>query len=288
MPQIIIAKSAGFCMGVKRAVRIAEETAHKYKNIKKIYTIGPIIHNPQVVNSLQQQGIQPLPEDHFPPPDSVIIIRAHGMPKHKIKEFKNSNIIVIDATCPHVLKSQKIIDYYSKKNYFTIIVGDLDHPEIISLKSFANWHYFILSSINDISQMLHLYNQSNSLNALIISQTTFDQNLYISFCNIIKKEIPNLKIVNSICQTTSIRQQETQQLSKICDAIIVIGGKNSANTKRLFEIASRSQKPTFFIETINELNISELKNFNTIAITAGASTPQDIIFKTKSFLENFL
>lgn len=277
--KIILAQTAGFCMGVKRAMQIAVDTAQK--NTDGVYTCGPLIHNPQAVQYLESQGIKSV-NCSKELESGIVIIRAHGMPINEIKLLESKNIKIVDATCPHVVTSQKKICSYIAKGYHIFIAGDKDHPEILSLQSFA------ADKCNLISKKELAENVLVPDKSMLIAQTTFSQKEFEEIAKQLRAKNEGIIISNSICKATSERQQEIERLAAIADAVIVTGGYSSANTKRLAQIASRLCKNTCHVETYNQLNLNKLKNKEKIVVTAGASTPDFITEEVIRFLEKNL
>ncbi len=275
MPIIKLAKTSGFCMGVKRAMQIALETAKNSDS--KVYTCGPLIHNPQAINYLKEQGVETSLDWHQIN-EGTVIIRAHGMPKEEIAEIESKGLKTVDATCPHVKTSQKQIKKYSDLGYFIYIIGDHDHPEILSLQSFAK-DFQVLGNIEAANAVSH------KDKIMVISQTTFNAEEYKTISSILKEKADDVKICNSICQATSLRQNEIKELASEADAVIIVGGKSSANTRRLSQIASEICPNTKHVETEEELNPNDFKNCKIIAVSAGASTPDFITNKVIEYLE---
>lgn len=264
---IIIARTAGFCMGVKRAINLALETSSKKSNV---YTCGPLIHNPQAVEHLKDHGINSI-NDVTKILKGTLIIRAHGMPKNTIESALNNNIEVVDATCPHVLTSQKEIAKYSSLGWFIAIIGDKNHPEILSLQSFAPNNHVVISTIKEAISF------DWPEKVMVIAQTTFSIPEYDKISVAISNNAREVKICNSICKATFERQNEILELAQKADAVIVVGGKDSANTRRLAQISYELCKKTYHIETAQEINPEMLHSVKVIAVTAGASTPDFIM-----------
>ena len=275
MPNIILAKTSGFCMGVKRAMKLAIETAQKTDS--KVYTCGPLIHNPQAIEYLKEQGVE-TSLDWQNIPNGTLIIRAHGMPLTNIKEIEAKGLNIVDATCPHVKTSQKQIQKYSDLGYFIYIIGDQSHPEILSLQSFAK-NFGVISNLEAAKEVSH------KDKIMVISQTTFNADEYKEISDVLKEKADEAIICNSICQATSLRQNEIKELAAKADAVVIVGGKSSANTKRLAQIASEICSNTKHIETEEELNIKDYENCQTIAVSAGASTPDFITNRVIEFLK---
>ena len=275
MPNIILAKTSGFCMGVKRAMQLAIETANNSNTM--VYTCGPLIHNPQAIDFLKKSGVE-TSYNWEEIKEGTVIIRAHGMPLENIERIKSKGLKIVDATCPHVKISQNQIKKYSELNYFIYIIGDKEHPEILSLQSFAK-DFEVISSLEAAK------NVSHKSKIMVISQTTFNAEEYKIISEVLKEKADEAVICNSICQATSLRQNEIKELAAEADAVIIVGGKSSANTKRLAQIASQICPNTIHIETEAELNPDVFKKCNTIAVSAGASTPDFITNSVIEFLK---
>ena len=266
--KIIIAKTAGFCMGVRRAVELALDSPGKHRS--PIFTHGPLIHNPQVLDLLDEKGVhimQNIPESG----DGTVLIRAHGVPPSIKKDLKRAGFTVIDATCPRVIKVQTIIKKHARQGYASIIIGDRDHPEVVGLMGFAADNGYIAGSIEELEAL------PDFDKAILVAQTTLSTRLFESVKNWAQARHPDYLCFHTICDSTAQRQAEVQKMAEMVDALIVVGGKNSGNTQRLAEIAGQSGVATFHIETESDLDVKALSAAETIGITAGASTPNWII-----------
>ncbi|MBF0120020.1 MAG: 4-hydroxy-3-methylbut-2-enyl diphosphate reductase [Desulfobacterales bacterium] len=274
--KIIVAKTAGFCMGVKRAVEMVLDATNR--NEFPIYTYGPLIHNTQVLELLEERGVSIL--NSVPTNGGgTILIRAHGVPP-KIKESLNKGgFKLIDATCPRVIKVQQIISRHARDGYASIIVGDKDHPEVVGLLGYAGNMGYVVENIEELKQ-LKIFDK-----AIIVAQTTQNTLLFEEITNIVKNNFPYYKVFNTICDSTQRRQDEVKVLSKSVDTVVVVGGLNSGNTQRLFEIAKLEGKPVYHIETEYDLNMEIFGKTKSIGITAGASTPNWIINKIYKNIE---
>ena|SRR5574344_1091411 len=270
--EIIIGKTAGFCYGVNNAYNKALEYTIKYKNI---CCFGELVHNKEVNNKLESLGLTFI--NDINKASNKVIICSHGTTKENYEVLKNNNVEALDLTCPNVLKIHKIIEEY--KDYFIFIVGQHDHAEMIGNISFCNDHY-VIESINDIEEALKHYNNKP---AILIAQTTYSLEIFNKIENILKENIPNLIIKNTICHATKERQIETNNISKNVDLIIIIGSKNSSNSKKLYEISLENCTNVLFIENVKELDKSVL-DYEKIGIMAGASTPKDNIDDVIKFL----
>ncbi|MBN1326446.1 MAG: 4-hydroxy-3-methylbut-2-enyl diphosphate reductase [Candidatus Cloacimonetes bacterium] len=262
---IRIAKNSGFCFGVKRAIKIALEAAEENHEIN---TLGPIIHNPQMVEKLEEKGIKSI-DDIKLVRGKPVIIRSHGVEKSILEKLRQNGTEIINATCPYVSKTQQYAAKLSKDGYQVIIMGNQDHPEVIALKSYVEGEAIIVSDEKDLPD--------KKLSRVgIISQTTRNIKDLQNLVNVLLPRCSEMLVINTICNATMIRQNSTLKLAKESDVMIVIGGKNSSNTKMLAKI-SENFVETFHIETASELNADWFRNKTKIGITAGASTPDWII-----------
>lgn len=274
MPTITLARTSGFCMGVKRAMQIALQTAAKAPG--RVFTSGPLIHNPQAVEYLRENGVGTVKDWHTVQ-DGTIIIRAHGMPSDQIREIAERGLEIVDATCPHVVTSQRQIKKYNEKGYYIYIIGDPDHPEILSLQSFAA-EQEVIDSEEQAKKVL----RRNKV--MIIGQTTFNEDEFNRIAAILEASADEAIICDSICQATSDRQHEIRKLAADADAVVIVGGKSSANTRRLAEIAAELCPRTFHVETEAELCLADFADCQHIVVSAGASTPDFITQKVIEFL----
>lgn len=275
--RVTTAKTAGFCMGVRRAVEMALDAPGKYQ--QPIYTYGPLIHNPQVLDLFRERGVVVL-EEIPRSGHGTVLIRAHGVPPKAKEDLKAAGFEVIDATCPRVIRVQTIIRVHANKGYATIIVGDKDHPEVIGLLGFAGDKGHVIASLNELEQLPRFEK------AIIVAQTTQNKGFYEA----VKKEAiaryPHYELFDTICGSTEKRQSEVKQLADCVDAMVVVGGKNSGNTQRLVEIAKAAGKPAYPVETDEDLDLQAFADVEHIGITAGASTPNWIIRRVYRVLEN--
>ncbi len=277
--KILIAKTSGFCMGVRRAVEMVLDAPDQ--NTNPIFTYGPLIHNPQVLHLLKSKDINVLQE--IPSRgDGTVIIRAHGVPPSTKEKLKAVDFNVIDATCPRVIKVQTIIRKHAKKGYAAIIIGDKDHPEVIGLLGYARDKGYVAGSLSELEAL------PDFKNAIIVAQTTQNTQFFESVKNWAASKHPHYKVFDTICDSTERRQAEVKRLAESVDAVIVVGGHNSGNTRRLAEIARESGKPAYHIESeadLDNIDTEALMTARHIGITAGASTPNWIIKKVYRSLE---
>jgi 4-hydroxy-3-methylbut-2-enyl diphosphate reductase len=275
--KIILAKSAGFCWGVKRAVEKARELSQKNNSV---FTDGPLIHNEQMISQLNSENItetnDPASVDKAP-----LLIRAHGIPPTRRSMLNSLNINITDATCPDVAKIQGLIRKHIKQGYTIIIYGDKGHAEVIGLEGYAEGNSFIVTSSDDIKKI-----PISKQPICLVSQSTQLPLAYDEIINAVHQRFPNAVILDTICKSTKNRQQELLDISENVDAIVVVGGSHSANTVRLIELA-KTIKPTFHIQTADQLQQKDFKDFEAIGLTAGASTPDFIINEVQARLESF-
>jgi len=277
--KIVIAKTAGFCMGVRRAVDMVLDASTRYRD--PIFTYGPLIHNPQVLQMLEEKNIfriEKIPEKGF----GIVLIRAHGVPPEDRAALKNAGFKVINATCPRVLRVQVIINRYAKKGDAVIIAGDKDHPEVIGLLGYARGKGHAVTSLEALSSLPEFEN------AIVVAQTTQNLSFYDGVKAWCRIHAPHYRIFDTICGSTEKRQTEIRNLAEENDAVIVVGGKESGNTRRLAEIAAETGKPAVHIEDAAEINYEILSHAKSVALTAGASTPNWIITDTYRKIESHL
>ncbi len=279
--KIVVAKNSGFCFGVKRAMKIIDDL-EKFSKEKPLYTLGPIIHNPQVVDSLKEKGIFPL-EDVSKVKKGSLILRTHGVEKKLLDKIKRKNIKYIDATCPFVANAHNYVKKLFKEGYLVVIFGEKDHPEILAINSQIDNKGIVVEKKEDVKKIFNLKDRKIG----VISQTT--QSLE-KFKEIVCELMDNFKeiyVVNTICNATSLRQNSAVEVAKKVDLMLVIGGKNSGNTKRLFQICYALNKNTFHIETYKEIESFKEKVLKSkrVGLVAGASTPDWIIDEVVNFLK---
>ncbi len=265
--EIVIAKNAGFCFGVKRAINLVEKAGDGKKSL---YTLGPIIHNPQVVSKLEKQGVGIIYDLHKFKKGRVVV-RSHGADLSFFKEAKEKGIEVVDATCPFVKSAQNLIKQLSRDNYKVVIVGEKDHPEVKGLVSYANTEVEVIQETNQLKNVFSWKRIG------VISQTTQSrENLKIIVTGLLQ-HTKEIKIYNTICEATQYRQNEAKKIAQKTDLMLIIGGYNSANTNRLARTCKEIQNKTYHIETEKDLEISWFKNVEKVGISTGTSTPQWII-----------
>ncbi|MCI5840048.1 MAG: bifunctional 4-hydroxy-3-methylbut-2-enyl diphosphate reductase/30S ribosomal protein S1 [Peptoniphilaceae bacterium] len=277
--KIKIAENLGFCFGVKNAVGKAYEALNNSK-FKEVYCLGEIVHNKQQVEELEKLGMKTIDEEDIDTiENSIIIVRAHGV-ADKIKQKIQKKNKLVDGTCPVLLAIYKQIHLYEEKGYTTIIIGDKNHPEIKAMESFSENSIIVTDEMQakTITDRRKLF---------VVSQTTNKADFFNNISNIIRKNNDDVVIKNTICNATRKRQSSCEELSKQVDCMVVVGGFNSSNTNKLFQIADANCKMVFRIETVNDLPLQNLSNFNTIGVIAGASTPDSVIEEVVGSMDNF-
>lgn len=276
--KIIVADNSGFCFGVKRAVKIAEEELEKNDNF--LYSYGPLIHNPQMVNRLEGKGLKVAGKQYDDIQDSKVLIRSHGVSKDEINNFMDKNNTIIDGTCPYVKSIHKKVLKYNKKGYNIVIIGDRNHPEVEGINGWCSNLAYIVNSVEDIKNIPELDK------IYVVSQTTNKESKFLSLLEEIKKKGKVVEYFNTICSATKNRQSSTMELAKKVDAMVVLGGYESSNTLKLKEISEKYCKNVFHVETIHEISLRKVSRFNIIGVTAGASTPDWIIEEAVYIMNN--
>lgn len=273
MSKIIVAESAGFCFGVNRAINIL------YKLIdenKPACTLGPIIHNMQMVNELREKGVRTIDKISEANENETIVIRSHGVPQSIVDEINERHLDYIDATCPFVSKIHKIVSE-TDDDSIVIIAGDKNHPEVQGIMGHCKSKCYTFKNQEELQELFSIIPQKNYKTIKIVAQTTFDLKEWEKSLKSLKNVYTNTKIFDTICNATSIRQREAANISKSVDLMFVIGDKHSSNSFKLYSICSSNCENTFFIETADELPLEMVKKADSIGVTAGASTPARII-----------
>ncbi|MCI6060965.1 MAG: 4-hydroxy-3-methylbut-2-enyl diphosphate reductase [Dorea sp.] len=273
--KIELAKTAGFCFGVKRAVDTVYAQAREHEG-EKIYTYGPIIHNEEVIRDLQKQGVEVLcNEKELDAVESgIVVIRSHGVPRYICEKIEKRGLTCVDATCPFVKKIHKIVEEESAEGTHVIIIGNGEHPEVQGIRGWAGDRVTVIQTAED-AQKFHL--EENAGKICIVAQTTFNYNKFKDLVEIISKKGYDIIVLNTICNATKERQEEARHIAERVDAMVVIGDKRSSNTQKLFEICKEECLNTYYIQTLDDLDMNQLRSVETVGITAGASTPKKII-----------
>ncbi|MCI6254917.1 bifunctional 4-hydroxy-3-methylbut-2-enyl diphosphate reductase/30S ribosomal protein S1 [Eubacterium coprostanoligenes] len=270
--QIILAKTAGFCFGVDRAVNLVYELVGEGK---KVCTLGPIIHNAQLVADLESKGVKIIDDISQAPQGYTVVVRTHGVEKSVLDELESKDIDYVNATCPFVTKIHNIVKKQDE-NTVVLIAGDKNHPEVLGIKSYCKGDSYVFKNEEELTEIIQKHKIAQKNDVICVAQTTFSLNEQKKCKKIFKKLCTNCKIFDTICNATSDRQNEAEELSKNSDAMIVVGGRHSSNTCKLRD-TGEANCPTFLIETADELASLDLSKYNVIGVTAGASTPSVII-----------
>ena len=270
-----LAKRAGFCFGVKRAVDTVYQQIEQYRG-EKIFTYGPIIHNEEVIKDLRSHGVEVLnDEEELKTADAdVVVIRSHGVAKYIYDILEERGITCVDATCPFVKKIHKIVAEKSAEGSYIVIVGNGEHPEVQGIRGWAGEQVTVVQTPED-AERFELPDKDQKV--CIVAQTTFNYNKFKELVEIISKKRYDIVVLNTICNATKERQTEARQIAARVDAMVVIGDKRSSNTQKLFEICKEECLNTYYIQTLDDLDINQLRSVESVGITAGASTPNKII-----------
>ena len=270
MREVTRAANSGFCFGVKQAIEKTEEQVRLNKLGKKIYTCGPLIHNKLVTDDLESKGVFILNNLDDATPEDILIVRSHGEGKPFWEKVKERGLTVVDATCPFVSKIHSLVEVASKEGYHVVIVGDRNHPEVIGING---WSHSDTTIVNSKEEALSI----DADNLFVVCQTTIKKELLDSIVEAFEENGKIFEVKNTICNATASRQKNCMELAAKSDAMIVIGGRNSSNTQKLYEIAKKHCANTFFVEKIDDLPLHQLVKCNKIGVAAGASTPECVI-----------
>lgn len=281
--EIILGKTAGFCGGVRNAVKNTEKALEQYGNI---YCLGELVHNKEVINKLEKKGLVII--DKIQEENEKVIIRAHGTTKDIYEKAKKLNIELLDYTCKKVSLIHDLVEEYVNKEYYIVLIGEEGHPETIGTYSFGGDYKSNITKIEDVDIAVKAIEKSGKKNVLIVSQTTFNtfkfNEIVEKMKNTLNKDI-ELKVENTICNATMLRQEETVELAKQVDMMIIIGGKNSANTNKLYDISKKYCNNSVIIQTYEDLEKDLIKNAEKIGIMAGASTPKESIDEVINYIK---
>ncbi len=282
--KITLAKTAGFCFGVNRAVKMVYELLDSGK---KVCTLGPIIHNPQMVEELSARGVRIVNSPKEVGQNETLVIRSHGVTDSVYTELKTNNTDFADATCPFVAKIHKIVSQKSREGYTVIVAGDANHQEVIGICGHVFGDVFVIANPNELEDLLKNHNNFNQNRVIMVSQTTFNAEIWDECQKKLKKVCTNAEIFDTICNATSMRQQEAAELSAENDVMIVVGGRHSSNTSKLFDVCKANCDKTYLIENASELKDIVFNGCGRVGVVAGASTPAGIIKEViKTMSEN--
>ena len=277
--EVLLAKSAGFCFGVKRAVDQVYELA---QTGRRIYTFGPIIHNEEVVGDLEKKGVSVIADETELAgiKEGVVVIRSHGVAKSVYEQIERQGLECMDATCPFVKRIHNIVEKESAAGKQILIIGNAGHPEVEGIMGWSNTPALVAETRSEIEKIAC----DTEKPVCIVSQTTFNYNKFQELVEIFKKRGYDISVVNTICNATEERQTEAKEIAAKVDAMIIIGGKHSSNTRKLYEICSRECADTYFIQTLDDLHLELPKSVRLVGITAGASTPNKIIEEVQNYV----
>ena len=271
--EVTVAKTAGFCFGVKRAVEKVYDQIGRTE--KRIYTYGPIIHNEQVVGDLREKGVEVIDslEELKTIRNAVVVIRSHGVGKNVYEILKENDVEIVDATCPYVKKIHRIVEKQSAEGRKVLIIGSEDHPEVQGIKGWGDERTVVIEDMDDFLKLQLPENEK----LCIVSQTTFNYKKFQDIVEKISKTRYDITVLNTICNATQERQVEAMRIASQVDVMLVIGGKHSSNTQKLYDICRKECKNTYYIQTLGDLNPECISSVRSVGITAGASTPNNII-----------
>ena len=277
--EVKVAKTAGFCFGVQRAVDKVYELIDSCPD--RLFTLGPIIHNEEVVNDLEKKGVRVASEEELKtlPEGSTVVIRSHGVGKKVYDQLEECGLSYVDVTCPFVLKIHRIVEKESKAGSHIVIIGDTDHPEVVGICGWCIGSYTVIRTKQDALDFV----PPESKNVCIVSQTTFNYNKFKDLVEILREKrydntvLNILNILNTICNATEERQREAKNIAGEVDTMLVVGGRHSSNTQKLFEICKKECGNTYYIQTPVDLDSEMFQCSSYVGITAGASTPKKII-----------
>jgi Penicillin tolerance protein len=284
MAEIIVAPHAGFCFGVRRAIALAERVSAE-EGSKRIWSMGPLIHNPQEVQRLRGLGIEVLTSEEDAKEGDTVIIRSHGIPPQKERELLQKGLKLVDATCPYVKAVHQAVERLVQEGYFVVLVGEKDHPEVIGTLGYlqeAGGTGVVVEKKEDLEKLKNLERVG------VVAQTTQSEQFFKEVVGELALWVKELKVINTICNATSERQEDVYELAGKVDVMIIVGGKNSGNTRRLYQISSSLNPRSYHVETAEELKPEWFVGAQRVGITAGASTPDWIIEQVKSKVQELL
>lgn len=280
--EVKTAKTAGFCFGVKRAVDKVYELLDQ--GMENIYTLGPIIHNENVVQELNARGVRVLDslEEIENLEAGTVVIRSHGVPKSVYDRLEKHKVNYVDVTCPFVKKIHKIVKRESDAGRHIVIIGDAKHPEVQGIRGWCSGPSTVIETREEALR----FQEGKQEKKCIVSQTTFNYNKFQDLVEILSKKGYDEIVINTICNATEERQSEARDIAKSVDAMIVIGGKHSSNTQKLYEICKKECNDTYYIQTLDDLDLEAFQSTSCVGITAGASTPNNIIEEVSKHVRN--
>ncbi|MBD5491477.1 MAG: 4-hydroxy-3-methylbut-2-enyl diphosphate reductase [Lachnospiraceae bacterium] len=284
--EVILAEHMGFCFGAQKAVDTVYEQIENEENVgRPIYTFGPIVHNEEVVNDLQRKGVRVLSDlaeaEKLPDGErGTVIIRAHGVARAVRERLEKQGYTLVDATCPFVKRIYNIVEKESEAGKSIVIVGNAGHPEVEGIRGWSNTKTYIIGSLEEAEK----FTPEEGEELCIVSQTTFNYKKFQDVVEIFGEKGYNGSVVNTVCNATEVRQAEARELAARVDVMIVIGGNHSSNTRKLYEICRQECEMTYYIQTLDDLHLNLPKSVRLVGITAGASTPNNIIEEVQNYV----
>ena len=282
MPEVILAKSAGYCFGVQRAVDTVLEQVREHGRDKTIYTLGPLIHNQQVIRDLERHGVVTLPGEEALEgvEDGIVIIRSHGVSRHVIETLEQNGIDYVDATCPFVERIHTIVQEEEDKGRRVVVIGNADHPEV---RGICGWCQDEPAVLRDSAEA-EAFSESENRPISVVAQTTFQKNKFQEIVEILRRKGYNINVLDTICSATLERQKEAAEIASKVDLMLVVGDAHSSNTQKLFEICNTCCTHTCFVQIPDDLDLNLVMSVKTVGITAGASTPNYIIEEVQNYV----
>ncbi|ADL34770.1 hydroxymethylbutenyl pyrophosphate reductase IspH [Butyrivibrio proteoclasticus B316] len=281
--EVIVAQHAGFCFGVTKAVDTVYEQIDR-TDAGNIYTYGPIIHNETVVSDLEKKGVRVIESEAdiegLKGQKGTIVIRSHGVTRKAQAALEETGLNIVDATCPFVKRIHKVVAEESQKGKSIIVVGSANHPEVEGIVSYVQGKVYVI----DGPESAEKFDENRELDYTLVAQTTFNKKKFQETVEIFKNNGYNINIVNTICNATDERQTEAEEIASKADAMIVIGGAHSSNSRKLYEICKEKCADTYFIQTLEDLHLNLTENVKLVGITAGASTPKNIIEEVQNYV----
>ena len=286
---ITLAEHSGFCYGVKTALQKTLKTVEEYEGTgRRVYTFGPIIHNDDVVNDLNMRGVQICSAPGSTEKDAAVIIRSHGVPASVEAALRDSCGQLIDATCPHVKKIHRLADDAYHEGRTIVVIGDAGHPEVQGIDGWCGNEAVIFSDPAEIERPKNLARLNRAEEILAVAQTTLNRNVWDACTEALLRRYPRAQLRCTICSATSSRQTACRRVAEISDAMVVIGGRSSSNSRKLYEIASEVCENTYFIENTSHLPLKDIAKYNKIGVSAGASAPERIIKEVISNMSDII
>ncbi len=279
MPEVKLTEESGFCFGVRRAIEIAKRSL---KEGKSFDSLGPIIHNEHVVEELRKEGVEVV-NNVEESKKKLILIRTHGVPPEIYDKAKSLGKELIDCTCPFVSNAQKWAKKFYEEGYIVVVVGKKDHPEVIGIVGHTDGNAIVVSSSKELNVELIRHKKVG-----VVAQTTSRLDMIQDVMNKLVEEASEVRFANTRCNTTQKRQEQVEKLSKEVDVMVIVGGKNSSNTRRLFEIASKNCKKAYLVSSSDELSEDWFYNINSVGVSGGASTPPEMVEEVYEKIKNLL